>query len=122
MKSQIRYLLVLALLLLGGILYAEAQSQTILNKKSVNVERWITSQFAKGKTPPFSFFYGGKPSETFLKTCKHTISRLPSEENQVRYLVSYADKETGLKVECEVTGWKDFGVVEWVLRFENQSQ
>ena len=122
MKRQIRYLFVLTLSILWGILYAEAQSQTTLNRKNVNVERWITSQFAKGKTPPFSFLYGGKPSKTFLKTWKHTISRLSSEENQVRYLVTYSDKETGLKVACEVTGWQDFGVVEWVLRFENLSQ
>jgi alpha-galactosidase len=88
----------------------------------VDVERWITSQFAKGKTPPFSFRYGGRPSAEFLRTWKHSISRLPSEENQVRYLVTYADGKTGLRVECEVSGWQDFGAVEWVLRFENLSQ
>ncbi len=123
MRSQIRVLLFLLLSLLGSVLSAEAQSQIVLNKKSVNVERWITSQFAKGKTPPFSFSYGGKSSNEFLRTWKHTISRLTTEdENQVCYLVTYRDKETGLKVECEVTGWKDANAVEWVLRFENLSQ
>lgn len=87
--------------------------------KPVQMERWITSQFGKGKTPPFSFDYGGQPSAAILSKCKHSLTKLPSkEDSQVRYLATYTDK-TGLKVECEVTGWTDFGAVEWVLRFEN---
>lgn len=27
---------------------------------------WIMENFAKGKVPPFSFVYGGKPSATFI--------------------------------------------------------
>ena len=122
MKTSFRVLSFLILLFTGVCLPLGAQSQTTLNGKSVNVERWITSQFAKGKTPPFSFLYDGKPSATLLKTWKHSLVRLTSdEENQLRYLVTYTDQATGLKVECEVTGWKDFCSVEWVLRFENLS-
>lgn len=116
-------ILFLSLLILGGIVSVKAQSQTRLNGKSVNVERWITSHFAKGKTPPFSFSYGGKPSADFLRTWKHSITRLDAKDvNQVRFLAVYTDPRTGLKVECDVTGWKDANVVEWVLWFENQSQ
>ena len=84
------------------------------------MERWIAAQFGKGKTPPFSFEYGGVPSKEILRRCRHSLMRLPnSQENQVRYIATYTDSQTGLKVECEVTAWKDFGAVEWVLRFAN---
>lgn len=99
-------------------LSTKAQS-SVQNGKSLQVERWITSQFGKGKTPPFSFEYDGQPSSKILSKCRHSLTRLPStEDNQVRYLATYTDKK-GLKVECEVTGWTDFGTIEWVLRFEN---
>ena len=116
-------LLVLLLAVAGGNLRIAAQSQLTLNGKAVNVERWITTQFAKGKTPPFSFEYGGTPSAQFLRTWKHTLRRLPeTEESAVRYLVTYADKATELEVSCEVTGWKDSGAVEWLLWFENKAE
>ena len=99
---------------------AKAQSSSTQNGKPIQVARWITSQFGKGKTPPFSFEYGDMSSRDFLKRCRHTFTQLPStEDNQVRYVATYTDSQTGLRVECEVTGWTDFGAVEWVLRFEN---
>ena len=107
-----------ALILCASI--AMAQGTANQNGKPIQVERWITSQFGKGKTPPFSFEYGGQPSQELLRRCRHTLTRLPSLENsQVRYMATYADRQTGLKVECEVTGWIDYEAVEWVLRFEN---
>ena len=99
---------------------ATAQGTTVQNGKPVQMERWIATQFGKGKTPPFSFQYGGVPSKDLLRRCRHSLTRLPgTEENQLRYVATYADSQTGLKVECEVTGWTDFGAVEWVLRFAN---
>ena len=100
-------------------LTTKAQGIAIQNGKAIQVERWITNHFGKGKTPPFSFVFGGQPSQQILSRCRHSLSQLPStEENQVRFLATYIEK-TGLKIECEVTGWTDFGAVEWVLRFEN---
>ena len=99
-----------------------AQGTFVQNGKSVQIERWIATQFGKGKTPPFSFEYGSVPSKEILRRCRHSLTRLPSkEENQLRYMASYTDSQTGLEVECEVTGWTDFGAVEWVLRFANTS-
>ena len=99
-------------------LSTKAQSSVQIGK-SLQVERWITSHFGKGETPPFSFEYDGQPSSKILSKCRHSLTRLPNtEDNQVRYLATYADGK-GLKVECEVTGWTDFGTIEWVLRFEN---
>ena len=109
-----------AIALLFCALIAKAQGTFVQNGKPVQVERWIKSQFGKGKTPPFSFVYGGQSSAEVLKRCNHSLTRMPStEESQIRYLAHYTDSKTGLRVECEVTGWTDFGTIEWVLRFEN---
>ncbi len=97
-----------------------AQSAMRMNGRSLKVERWITSSFARGLTPPFSFVYGDKPSAQFIRKWKHSLNKLPSEEpNQLKYLATYTDPSTGMQAECEVTGWTDFGTIEWVLRFRH---
>jgi alpha-galactosidase len=97
-----------------------AQGIVMQNGKPVQLERWITAQFGKGKTPPFSFEYGGVPSKEILRRCRHNLTRLPApEENSLHYIATYTDSQTGLRVECEMTGWTDFGALEWVLRFAN---
>ena len=111
-----------AVVLLLFPLASMAQRAVVQNGKPIQMEHWITAQFGKGKTPPFSFEYGGVPSAVVLGRSRHSLIRLSSTEaNQLRYLATYTDSRTGLKVECEVTGWTDFGAVEWVLRFANTS-
>ena len=118
MKSHIIALLWLAALLFP--ISSMAQGTVVQNGKPVQLERWIKEQFGKGKTPPFSFLYGGVPSREILQRCRHSLTQQPSsEQNQLRYIATYTDSRTGIKVECEVTGWTDFGAVEWVLRFAN---
>ena len=86
------------------------------------MSRWIESRFAKGKVPPFSFVYDGKPSAGLLRKWKYMAQRVESSEPGVReYLYSYQDRRSGLKVECRVKGFADFGAVEWVLNFKNLS-
>ena len=67
-----------------------------------SVEKWITSTFAKGKTPPFSFVYGEQHSQTFIRKWRHSIVKNSAEEGVVSYTVSYVDKLSGLKVDCHV--------------------
>jgi alpha-galactosidase len=98
-----------------------SQSTAAMDSKSVNVQKWITTHFAHGKVPPFSFKYGDINSSEFIKKWKYTFTELPSTEPfQKKYLVSYKDSRTGLKVDCNVTGYSDYGVVEWVLHFTNE--
>lgn len=119
MKNNLKHVLWLIALLLFPLASA-AQGMMVQNGKPVQMERWITAQFGKGKTPPFSFEYGGVPSKEILRRCRHSLTRLPAtEEHQLRYVATYTDSQTGLKIECEVKGWTDFGAVEWVLRFTN---
>ena len=105
----------LSLVLLTMIpLAASAQSSCTLSDTPTDVSRWIESRFAKGKVPPFSFVYDGKPSAGLLRKWKYTAQRVESSEPGVReYLYSYQDRRSGLKVECRVKGFSDFGAVEW---------
>ena len=114
----------LSLVLLTMIpLAASAQSSCTLSDTPTDVSRWIESRFAKGKVPPFSFVYDGKPSAGLLRKWKYTAQRVESSEPGVReYLYSYQDRRSGLKVECRVKGFADFGAVEWVLNFKNLSR
>lgn len=83
-------------------------------------DRWVGSTFAKGKVPPFSFTYGGVPSDRLLPKWRFSTRTLePGRANES--LVSYAwkDPRTGLQVECLVKRFTDFNAAEWVLVFRN---
>ena len=88
-----------------------------------DMERWIKTVFAKGHVPPFSFVYDGKPSAQFIRKWKYSASKGASDEaGTIKYLFTYTDPVTGLKVACRVTGFEEFGAVEWMLYFTNTSQ
>ena len=53
-----------------------AQKITVPN----DLERWITTTFAKGKIPPFSFVYNDRPSSEFIRKWKHSSSKLTSDD------------------------------------------
>ena len=89
---------------------------------TVDVTKWITMNFNKGKLPPFSFVYNGKPSSSFLTKWNFASEKLQNvKPDEVKYQFTYSDKKSGLKVICEVTGFPSFQAVEWVLRFTNES-
>ena len=106
------------ILLMGVELRAQSFQRMIV---PTSVDKWIMSTFAKGKTPPFSFVYGGKSSAGFLRKWKHSIVRVEShDEGVVRYDVIYSDPVSGMEVRCEVSGFQDFHAVEWVLHLTNR--
>ena len=43
------------------------QTVARMSDRPVNTSQWITTHFARGVVPPFSFEYGGKPSQEFIK-------------------------------------------------------
>ena len=96
--------------------------QTIasMDSRPTDVEHWISSHFAQGTVPPFSFEYGGKPSKEFIKDWAYSAKPLKSDDqHEVRYCYTYQDPVGGLKVDCDVKGFTDSQAVEWVLRFTN---
>lgn len=113
-------MLVLALLLCPLVSHAQT---TVRLDGTPDVAEWIAARFAKGKQPPFSFVYNGIPSSEFLTRWQYEKEKIASPDPQtVRERHIYTDPATGLKVECDVTGFKDFHAVEWVLHFTNTSQ
>jgi len=87
-----------------------------------DVKQWMEQRFAKGVIPPFSFVYGGKKSDSFIRNWQYQFEKTPSSEpNQEKYLYHYTDRATGLTVKCTVTCFTDFPAVEWVLHFSNAS-
>jgi alpha-galactosidase len=71
------------------------------------------------ETVPFSFVYGGKPSRELLSHWeqKRQTETLPGDRE--RQVLTYRDRQTGLEITDEVTLYKDFLAVDWVVRLRN---
>ena len=84
--------------------------------------RWAEKAFARGKVPPFSFTYGGVPSEKLLPHWKFSRKELtPAKETEALTSYTWTDPQTGLQVEAQVKRFTDWNATEWVLRFRNTS-
>ena len=69
---------------------AAGQTTAKISKHIPDIEKWIQKQFAKGKTPPFSFVCDGKPSGEFIHQWKYSQQKLKSEEtDMIEYLFTY---------------------------------
>ena len=68
---------------------------------------------------PFSFVYGGTPSSELLPGWKHERQDHGSAEGIERARVSYTDPETGLQMASDITVYREYPAVEWVLFFKN---
>ncbi len=112
----LRRVLLIALLTLplSGAFRVHGQGKARL-EAIPDVDKWITTHFAKGKVPPFSFLYDSVPSRQFITRWNYTGEKLESG----KYLYTYKDPASGLKIECTVTGWRDYNAVEWVMRLTN---
>ena len=107
--------------LVSVVFYLPIFSQTILPVD--NPKQWMEQRFAKGVVPPFSFVYGGKKSDSFIRNWQYRSEKIASSEpNKEIYVYSYSDRATGLTVKCTVTCFNDFSAVEWVLQFSNMSE
>lgn len=83
------------------------------------IENWLETNFSKLVSPPFSFIYDGKPSSQFLKEWDFGKIKTGEDSNKTEWRFGYNDPKTGLQVNCEAVAFKDFPVVEWVLKFKN---
>ncbi len=102
---------------------ANGQNKQNIPSSNGDVQHWVKQHFAKGKTPPFSFVYGGKSSNGFIKNWQFSGQKLASKEpNSEETQFTWTDKKTGLVVKCNVIVFSDFQAVEWVLKFSNTSK
>ncbi len=112
--------ILLAIFLCKGM--ANCQPIPNISSKGVEVHQWVEQHFAKGKVPPFSFVYGGKSSDNFIRNWQYSKEKIKSTDPNVEESVyNYSDKQSGLVVKCTVTCFNDFQAVEWVLKFSNTS-
>ncbi|MDR1745933.1 MAG: alpha-galactosidase [Tannerella sp.] len=110
--------LFLAVVSIAG-LHAQISLSPYIN---TDVNKWIVNHFAKGKTPPFSFVYNGVRSEGFIRKWNFSTEEWTNPEpNSLSRRFVWQDAESGLRIECDVTGYPDFGAVEWVMRLTNTS-
>jgi len=120
-NMKTKYLTLVILAFLGISMYGNGQVTYKFNQKPVDIGRWIDGNFKRGKNPPFSFVYGDKPSKDLIRKWAFSSEKTKDAEARVGCSYSWTDKETGLKVVCEVKGYPDYNAVEWVLRFTNTS-
>jgi alpha-galactosidase len=104
----------------GGSVFAQGNA-SLTAKNGLNPVKWVSQHFAKGRKPPFSFVWDGKKSDGFITGWRYRSEKLSVTADRERSLFTYTDPRGGLKVTCEVTAFKDFSAVEWVLKFENPS-
>ena len=58
---------IFAFFLFGCFHTTNGQSKQSIPGSNADVQQWVKQHFAKGKVPPFSFVYGGKKSNDFIK-------------------------------------------------------
>jgi len=110
------------LVIMFSCLSAFPQNVKANPEKDMDVHEWISEHFAKGKIPPFSFYFGGRSSNDFIHKWQYHFEKIESAEpNAEKSVFTYSDKQSGLVVKCTVTGFSDFPVVEWVINFSNLS-
>lgn len=113
---------VLVLLLVLQFESAEAKAVIAMKGDRVEISSWIDARFSRGSGVPFSFRLDGVPSSEFLgswkRVCRVTV---PDDSSALSRTYTWSDERTGLAVICEVTGYPQSDVVEWVLRFRNLS-
>ena len=78
MKSHIARVLVCLLAFILGMQAAGAQAALRHGVDDTDCGRWAEKAFARGKVPPFSFTYGGVPSEKLLLHWKFSRKELTS--------------------------------------------
>ena len=85
MKKRILYYLFILLLFPHN---GTGQTVARMSDRPVNTSQWITTHFARGVVNPFSFEYGVKPSQEFIKSWSYTATRQKSDDPKVlKYLI-----------------------------------
>jgi len=123
-KYESRGLAILAILffILVQTGVAESQPAESITSDNKSVNHWIENNFSKGVIPPFSFLYGGKNSDTFIRKWQFSAEKPESASPDMdEYLFTYSEPKGGLKVRCHLIRYIDFPAVEWVLKFSNTS-
>ena len=84
------------------------------------IEHWV-KHFQDPGSVPFSFVYRGQKTGEFLE--KWSLEKGVSETSDKKmWFLTYQEGKTGLQVKCQLTWFRNFPVVEWVLKFQNSGR
>lgn len=119
-----RMTVLLAVSLLLALMQESSYARAVVGMTGDKVQMvsWMQARFSRADAVPFSFRLDGVPSTEFLGTwkreCRITDSSDPAAVSRT-YI--WSSEKQGLSVICDVTGYPESNVVEWVLRFRNIS-
>ena len=115
------HLLVAELVILFSVVGLRAAVPTVAELERARA--WETAHFplsaSAPKSPAFSFTYDRTPSSQLLTRWSYRVGPSRQIGAALRSSQSYRDPATGLEVTAEVTSYKDFPAIEWVLSFKN---
>lgn len=101
---------------------AFSQTTVTMDGEKTDISRWMDSRFGHGGTPPFSFKLDGKPSSSFIHSWKtERVVTQAKDSSAISRRYVWRGRKEGLSVTCDVTGYPENRVVEWVIRFKNHS-
>ena len=113
----------------GGVVFGNNFNQadwadarvTMADGKTVWLGDLPTGPLRAPFTPdlPFSFRYGGQPSQYLLTLWESGRTSRRLDDNRTEHTLTYADPKTGLVVRAVAVEYHDFPVVEWTLYFKN---
>ena len=86
-KIESKFLFSLLIMSVWSII-AVGQTTAKISKHIPEIEKWIQKQFAKGKTPPFSFICDGKPSAEFIRQWDYSQQKIESEDQEELVCIS----------------------------------
>jgi len=72
-----------------------------------------------GTRHPFSFVYGGRPSDDALDAWRRERRSEQLDAERTKTTTVWTDPTTGLRVHWEVIRYADFPACDWLLHFEN---
>ncbi len=90
------------------------------SEELANAKDWVQSSLISDTGAlPFSFVYGGHPSNELLKSWKVDKVSEKIDENRSKHTLTYSDPLSGLILSCIAVEYKDFPTIEWTLYFKN---
>lgn len=99
----------------------ELEDGTTLKLGDLDIQQAADEQCDFQVAYPFSFVYGGRASETFLKDWKKDVKTSPTADGKTLTVYTFTEPNGPLQVDCLVTRYDEFPMVEWTLKFRNLS-
>jgi alpha-galactosidase len=82
---------------------------------------WIKHHLLELNDPrlPFSFVFGGKPSDELLATWPKKAENRKLDVARTQYTITWTDPTAGLEVRCVAVDYADYPAIEWTAYFKN---